>query len=236
MLLVHHREAESLERDGLLHERVGADDAADLPRRDRRAPRRPLAPLQPRRQQRHADAERLEQPAEGREMLLGENLGGRHDRRLVAGLHRRAHGERRHHGLARADVALQQPVHRVRRGHVAPDVLPHALLSRREGEGQARAQAGDQLAARAHRDSALPRRARAEDREPELQEQEVVEGQAAHGGRARALARGKMRTAHGVGQRQQPPPRAHGVGQRLLDLVGVRLDEPPEQRAQRLLR
>ncbi len=45
-----------------------------------------------------------------------------------------------------------------------------------------------------------------------------------------------MRTAHGVGQRQQPPPRAHGVGQRLLDLVGVRLDEPPEQRAQRLLR
>jgi hypothetical protein len=197
---------------------------------------RRAAPLQAGGQQRHADAERLEQPAKRREVLLGENLRGRHHRRLVPRLHRRAHREGRHHGLAGADVALQQPVHRVRRGHVAADVVPHALLRRRQREGQARAQPAEQLAARPHRHAALPRRARAENGQAELQEEEVVEGQAAHGLRALAFTGGEMRRAYGLGQRHEPPPHAHRIGQRLLDVVDVGLDEAPDQRAQRLLR
>ena len=235
VLLVDDGKPEALEFDRLLHEGVGADDAADLPGGDRRAPRRALTPLQAGGQQRHADAERLQQPAKRREVLLGENLRRRHHRRLVPRLHRRAYRQRGHHGLAGADVPLQQPVHRVRRGHVAADVVPHAFLRRRQREGQARAQPAEQLAARPHGHAALPRRARAQNSQAELQEEEVVEGQAAHGVRALAFTGGEMRTAHGLGQRHEPPPRAHWIGQRLLDVVGVGLDEAPDQRAQRLL-
>ena len=236
MLLVHDGETEPPELDRLLHQGMGADDAADLAARDRRAAGRTLFRFQPRRQQGHLDAERLQQPAERREVLLGENLRRRHDRRLVARLHRRAHGERGDHGLARADVALQQAMHRIRRRHVAADVVPHALLRRRQRKRQARPQPREELAARAHRHPPLPRRARAEDREAELKEQEVVEGQAPERGDALGFARGKVSAAQGIGQRRQMAARTHSVGQRLVHLVRVRLDETPEQRAQRLLR
>ena len=45
------------------------------------------------------------------EMLLGQDLGGRHQRTLPAGVDGQRRGQRRDHGLARTDVALQQPVH-----------------------------------------------------------------------------------------------------------------------------
>ena len=64
------------------------------------------------------------------EVLLGQDLGGRHERGLVAGLDRGEDGERGHHRLARAHVALQQPVHRVGLGHVGPDLAPDPLLGR----------------------------------------------------------------------------------------------------------
>ena len=44
-------------------------------------------------------------------MLAGENLGRRHHRRLPPGLDHFGHREERDHGLARADVALQEPQH-----------------------------------------------------------------------------------------------------------------------------
>ena len=52
-------------------------------------------------------------------MLLGENFGGRHERRLVAVFDRLQRRQRRDHGLAAADVALQQALHRVGLGQVA---------------------------------------------------------------------------------------------------------------------
>ena len=48
-------------------------------------------------------------------MLLGEHFGRRHERALVAALHRDEQRRERDDGLARADVALQQAVHRRRR-------------------------------------------------------------------------------------------------------------------------
>ena len=44
-------------------------------------------------------------------MLARENFGRRHQRRLAAGLDHGRGGEQRHHGLAGADIALQQPQH-----------------------------------------------------------------------------------------------------------------------------
>ena len=44
-------------------------------------------------------------------MLAGQDLGRRHQGGLAAGLDGARHGEQRHHGLARADIALQQAQH-----------------------------------------------------------------------------------------------------------------------------
>jgi hypothetical protein len=54
--------------------------------------------------------------ARGAGVLLGQDLGGRHERGLVAALDGEQHGEERDDGLAGADVALQQRF--IRRGDV----------------------------------------------------------------------------------------------------------------------
>src|SRR5206468_2595884 len=64
--------------------------------------------------------ERLEQLPERQVMLVGENLRGRHERRLVAGAHGMEHGQQRDDGLSGADVALNQPVHRMGAAEIAP--------------------------------------------------------------------------------------------------------------------
>ena len=62
-------------------------------------------------------ADRLQERLHRTQVLAGEDLGRRHDGRLVPGVdgdERRVHG---HEGLARPHVALQQDVHRARPGH-----------------------------------------------------------------------------------------------------------------------
>ena len=54
-------------------------------------------------------------------MLLGQGLGRRHQRRLVAGFERPQHRVDGDHGLARADLAHQQPLHRLARVEVGVD-------------------------------------------------------------------------------------------------------------------
>ena len=58
-----------------------------------------------------ADAGGLGEGREREQVLAGEDLGRRHQRRLAAGLDGGEHGEERDQGLAGADVALQQAVH-----------------------------------------------------------------------------------------------------------------------------
>ena len=64
-------------------------------------------------------------------MLLGEHLGRRHERALVAALHRDEQRGERDDRLARADVALEQPVHRRGAGEVVRDLGERALSGRR---------------------------------------------------------------------------------------------------------
>ena len=56
------------------------------------------------------------------EMLARQDLGRRHQGGLAAGFDRRRRSEQRHHGLAGADIALQQAQHALRLGEVAHDV------------------------------------------------------------------------------------------------------------------
>ena len=69
-------------------------------------------------------------------MLPGQDLRRRHERHLQTVLHRHNRGEQGHDRLAGADVALQQPVHRLRLPHVVDDLLDGLSLTRREPERQ----------------------------------------------------------------------------------------------------
>ena len=71
-------------------------------------------------------AERPEQRAQRAGVLGGEHLGGGEHRGLPARVDRLQHRPQRHHGLARADVALHEPVHRVRPARSAAISAPTA--------------------------------------------------------------------------------------------------------------
>ena len=75
-------------------------------------------------------------------MLLGEHLGRRHERALVATLHgseQRGEGD---DGLARPDLTLEQPVHGRGRREVGGDVVDRAHLVVRERERKAGVERG----------------------------------------------------------------------------------------------
>jgi hypothetical protein len=123
VLLVDHHEPELSEPDVAFDQRVRADDQLDGPGFDFGEL---LAPRSRRRragEQRHAKPRRLQQPRDVEEVLLGQDLGRRHEGHLQAVLHRHERGEQRDDRLAGADVALQQPVHRLRTLQVVHDFL-----------------------------------------------------------------------------------------------------------------
>src|SRR6185503_3183671 len=128
LLLVDDREAELREGDALLEERMGPYRELRLPARDRVERRLLRACLEAPGNPRYAHAQRLEPVRELEEVLLGEDFGRRHQRRLPAvldGLQRR---ERRDQRLAAADVALQQTAHRVRLRELLGDRVVRAAL------------------------------------------------------------------------------------------------------------
>ncbi|RMS11042.1 hypothetical protein ALP75_204703 [Pseudomonas syringae pv. actinidiae] len=61
-------------------------------------------------------------------MLLGQNLGRRHQRDLITGFQCLQGSQRGDHGLARADVALNQPQHRLGLAQVVGHLLADTLL------------------------------------------------------------------------------------------------------------
>ena len=84
-------------------------------------------------------------------MLLGQDLGRRHERDLVAVLHRHDGGQHRDDRLARADVALQQPLHRPAALHVGDDLRDRIALTGGQLERQHGARGGaDLVGDRAH--------------------------------------------------------------------------------------
>ena len=84
-------------------------------------------------------------------MLFGQDFGWRHHRRLQPVFHRAQRRQRRHHGLAAADIALQQAVHWMGPAQIALDLGPGAALRARQPERQVREQARAQCAGAAQR-------------------------------------------------------------------------------------
>ena len=69
-------------------------------------------------------------------MLLGKNLGGGHQRHLIAGLQCLQCGKSGDHGLACADIALHQAQHRLALAEVVGDFRADALLCAGGGKAQ----------------------------------------------------------------------------------------------------
>ena len=149
VLLVDDDEPEVAEGDGVLQQGVGADDDARIARDD--VEQLPATGRDPLRSgdQGHpggclscAESPRLGQRTEhGRDrpvVLCRQHLRRRQQGRLPAGVHHPEHGAKRDHGLAAADVALQQSVHRMVALHVGIDLGTHLALAGGQVEGQAR--------------------------------------------------------------------------------------------------
>ena len=77
------------------------------------------------------------QPAQGRLMLAGEDLGRRHQRGLRAALDRAQHRQQRDHGLAAADIALQQPHHACGAAPCRRSISASACAARRSAQSRA---------------------------------------------------------------------------------------------------
>ena len=192
-----------------LDQRVRADDqrAARRSRACRACRARRRAGVEP---VSSAQRDRLaaEQLLDRREVLFGERLGRRHQRRLAAVLDRAQHRVQRDDRLAAADLAHQQALHRARRRASSASISAIARAGRRSARtaGRARASARSAAAARASACAgSCSRGARAGAGTRSCVEQQLLEGQAL----APVLA--VARAAREVHRRE----RARAVGQAL---------------------
>ena len=113
LLLVHHQQAEVLERDGLAEQRVGADHDVDRAVGEALLHQFQLGVRDQARGLRDLHRKPAEAVGEGLVVLAREQRG-RHDHGDLLAAHRRDEGgAQRHLGLAEADVAAHQAVHRL---------------------------------------------------------------------------------------------------------------------------
>ena len=216
MLLVDDREAEPLERDVLLDERVRADRDVD---RTIGEPREYFAPPvagDARRKERMRRPAVREERRERPGMLLGEQLGRCHER----GLRARAGSDTRRKGgddrLSRADVALEQPRHGHALAEIRADLLERSLLRARERERQLRdpaRQLGVRDGERERRRLSGPTRASL--RQSELEHEELVEREPASGREQALDVVGKVHLPQGRCDVGKPMALANGRRERL---------------------
>ena len=170
-----HREIAEL--DVALDQRVRADCDLHVARPDQLSRQRVLLGRERAREKRNANAKLGAKPFDGEKVLLSEGFGRRHQRTLVPGFDRAEQCIERDDRLARADIALQQPLHRRLTREIRGDLRDRALLRVGQRERERRAVACDQLAGRVKRlGEGLVTRRRATG-ERELQDQQLVERQ-----------------------------------------------------------
>ncbi len=156
------------------------------------------------RQQGDGHAELGADRLEGEEVLLRKGLGRRHQRTPPLRFDRTQERVERDDGFAGADVALQEPFHRPFTGQVPVDLRDRTLLIRGELEGQHRAVSLHELAGRAERRRPLHVPASPPARQPELQREELVEGQPPPRALAVGLARRAVESHDGIRAGRQP--------------------------------
>jgi hypothetical protein len=218
VLLVDDGDGQAVELHRLLDQRVRAHQqlqlaAGELAEEVGAAPARGRA-----REQRRLHELARHQRLERGEVLLGERLRRSHQRRLRAGLDRAQHRVDGDDGLAGADLAHQQPLHRPVARDVAVDGgHSRPLVARRRERQRVRQPALGQPARRLERRG--PRRLaaqRAPAQERELEQQQLVEREPA----ATALLVAEVRGVERRGAVGQPLARAHARGKRLERLHG----------------
>ncbi len=221
VLLIDDRHGQGAKAHRVLDQRVRADDqralAAGQAREQLGAARRRRRPGQ----QRERDRLAAEQPLDRREVLFGERLGRRHQRRLEAVLDRPQHREQRDHRLAAADLAHQQALRRALTGQLLAQDCDRRQLIGGQHERQLALQPalgeGGRVAQRQRRRGGVLASSPGEQRE--LHEQQLVEGEtlapALHLLGARAeVHRLERRAALGQAQARPQPSR-----QRLDDVL-----------------
>ena len=137
VLLVDDDEAEVLELDVRLQQLVRADDEVDAARREAFERRLRLLRGAEARQLGDAHREIGEAVGERLEMLLGEQRGRHQQRDLLAVGQRDERGAQRDLGLAEADVAAHEAIHRLARCHVVDHGLDRGRLVARFLEAEA---------------------------------------------------------------------------------------------------
>ena len=186
MLLVDDGERQRLEHDVVLDQRMGADQKIDLAGFELRQELAPLLALLAAGEDRDPHAGALGQRRDGLDVLARENFGRRHQRRLLAGLDDGGGREQRNHGLAGADIALQQPQH------------PHRLLQIVGDRGRGLSLRGGQ---------------RVGQRVDDLLAQMAVAGMAVAGGPAQLRAHQRQRQLPGEQFVEGEPRPERAVGQ-----------------------
>ena len=140
VLLVDDRKDEVAKLHVALDERVGSDDEIELAEGEQSAHGPDLGPRQRRCQQTDPQlrlrSEALHELRERAEMLLGQQLGRGHQRRLATARRDRHRRQQGHDRLATPDVALEQAIHRMRLREVLEDLAHHAPLRPGQPVGQ----------------------------------------------------------------------------------------------------
>ena len=128
LLLVDDQQTEMREAHILGQQRVGADDDVDPAVGEFVLDRARLLGRNQARQLRDAQRQPGEALGEAAEVLPRQQRRRHHDRDLAAGHRRDEGGAQRHLGLAEADIAADQPVHRLARGQIRQGVVDRVQL------------------------------------------------------------------------------------------------------------
>ncbi len=175
-------------------------------------------------------------------MLLGEQLGGRHQRGLAA--HRRDLQRRRERdrGLARADVALQQPVHRRVAGEVDRELVDRAALRAGGHERQRARQALGHVGRARARDRAVTAAGSPTQRHGDAEDEQLAPRQPPLPARGAGVERvdvgvgqlggRRVEQPDGVAQRAQLAPRQHRGRDAVVEVRGGALDRAQARAAQ----
>ena len=174
-------------------------------------------------------AHRSQQIGDGTGMLACQHLRRGHDRRLMPGLDRHQACVQCDKRLPRADIPLEQHVHRLRGSHLPPDVFHRLVLSPRGFERERRLQCTSELTVGfvsepgALRGQTLP-----PERHAKLQHEQLVELQAFPRARKLVLVGGEMDPSAGRVPVAQRFGRVH-VGRKWIRLRWQLLQRPPDQ-------
>ena len=241
VLLVDDGDAEVVEAHAALDERVRAADHVDLAGLDRfvqlalllrlqaagehRDSHRFVDEMRARARHRTAAAIRPEQRLQRAEVLLGQDLRRCHHHALAAVLDCGGQGGGGDHGLAAADVALDQARHGDRLAEVVEDVEHHALL--RAGQRERQRLDERALDGRGHRCGLGGRgllEVAAAELHGELDRQQLFEREASPRTLERCAVRRVMHLRDRFGDRREAEALAHLRGQRVGQARRVSLD------------